>query len=141
MSSRATQLQPAVDQAKQRSENALSRLAMQQQLLARAEHQLSELRRYREEYASGVDAMLSVSAMLNRQTFIQRIDQAIVQQVDEIARHQRQLEQVRVQWKHNHARESALGSVVAQHLERERCADERHEQAESDERSQYRRSS
>ncbi|MEO8810717.1 MAG: flagellar export protein FliJ [Rhodanobacter sp.] len=139
MNSRATQLQPAVDQAKQRSEDALSRLGAQQQLLARAEHQLSELHRYRDEYASGSDAMPSVSAMLNRQSFVQRIDQAIVQQTAEIARHQRQLEQVREHWKHKHARECALGSVVAQHLERERRADERHEQAEVDERFQRRR--
>ena len=139
MNSRAIKLQPAVDQAKQRSEDSLSRLAAQQQLLARAEHQLTELRHYREEYAAGADAKLSVTVMLNRQTFIQRIDQAIGQQTVEIARHQRQLQQVRDQWKHNHARESALGTVVAQHLERERRAEERSEQAEVDERFQYRR--
>ncbi len=140
MNSRATQLQPAVEQAKQRSEDALSRLAAQQQLLARAEHQLSELHRYREEYANGNDAMPSISAMLNRQSFVQRIDQAIVQQSTEISRHRHQLDQVREHWKHKHARECALDSVVAQHLERERRADERHEQAEIDERFQYRRS-
>lgn len=139
MNSRATRLQPAVEQAKQRSEDALSRLAAQQQSLARAERQLSELHQYREEYAASGNARLSVSVMLNRQTFIQRIDQAIGQQTTEIARQQRQLQQVREQWKRTHARESALGSVVAQHLERERRADERHEQAEVDERFQYRR--
>lgn len=141
MSSRATQLQPAVDQAKQRSEDALARLATQQQQLAAAEHQLSELQRYREEYAGGGGATANVTAMLNRQSFIQRIDQAIVQQTAEIARHQRQLEQVRDHWTHSHARESALGSIVTQHLERERRAEERQEQAEIDERFQYRRSS
>ncbi|MGY3039521.1 flagellar FliJ protein [Rhodanobacter sp. TND4EL1] len=140
MNSRASQLQPAVDQARQRSEDALSQLATQQQALARAEHQLSELRRYRAEYAASGEATLSVNAMLNRQSFVQRIDQAITQQLAEIARHQRQLEHVRDHWKHSHARESALDSVVAQHLERERRAEERREQAELDERSQYRRS-
>ena len=139
MKSRASRLQPAVDQAKQRSEDALSRFAAQQQLLAKAEHQLGELHRYREEYATSSDTSVSVSAMLNRQGFIQRIDQAITQQVAEVARHQRQLEQVRDQWKHTHARESALGTVVSQHLEYERRAEERHEQAEIDERFQRRR--
>lgn len=141
MSSRATQLQPAVEQARQRSKDALSELAAEQQRLARAEHQLSELRRYREEYANGGHATPSVSAMLNRQTFIERIDQAIVQQTAEIARHQSQLKQVRDHWKHNHARECALASIVAEHLERERRAEERHEQAEIDERFQHRRPS
>ena len=129
MNSRATRLQPAVEQARQRSEDALSELAAQQQQLARAEHQLSELQRYRDEYANHGDATPSVSAMLNRQTFIQRIDQAVVQQTAEIARQQRRLEQVRDHWKHNHARECALDSVVAGHLERERRSEERHEQA------------
>lgn len=140
MSSRAERLQPAVDQARQRSEDALTRFAEQQQQLARAEHQLSELHRYREEYANGGDVASSVSAMLNRQAFIQRIDLAITQQVTEVARQQRQLELVRDDWKHSHARESALDSVVAQHVESERRAEDRREQAELDERFQYRRS-
>lgn len=140
MSSRAKQLQPAVDQAHQRSEDALVRLAAQQQLLARAEHQLSELRRYRQEYATTGATALSVTALLNRQTFIERIDQAIVQQTVEIARQARQLEQARAHWKQTHARESALDSVVATHRELERRAEDRQEQAEVDERMQHRRS-
>lgn len=139
MKSRASRLQPAVDQAKQRSEDALARFAAQQQLLAKAEQQLSELHRYREEYATGSESLMSVGAMLNRQSFIQRIDQAVTQQVAEIARHQRQLEQLRDQWKQSHARENALDTVVSQHLERERRAEDRQEQAEIDERFQRRR--
>lgn len=139
MSSRAKQLEPAVEQARQRSEDALVKLAAQQQLLGRAEHQLSELQRYRQEYAATGAGALSVAALLNRQTFIERIDQAIVQQTAEIARQARQLEQVRDHWKQTHARESALDSVVAQHREQARRAEDRQEQAEVDERMQYRR--
>ncbi len=141
MTSRATRLQPAVEQARRRSADALSRFAVQQQLLMKAEHQLSELHRYREEYAHHGDTMSSVSAMLNRQSFIQRIDLAIAQQTAEVERLQRQLEKVRDQWKQSHARERALDSVVTQHLESERRAEERHEQSEIDERFQHRRSS
>lgn len=139
MNSRAKQLQPAVDQARQRSEDALVKLAAQQQALARAEHQLGELRRYRQEYAASGAGALSVAALLNRQTFIERIDQAIVQQTGEIARQARLLEHVRDHWKQTHARESALDTVVAQHREHERRAEDRHEQSEVDERMQYRR--
>lgn len=139
MSSRAEQLQPAVEQARQRSGDALLKLAAQQQLLAKAEHQLSELRRYRQEYMATGAGALSVTALLNRQTFIERIDQAIVQQTAEIARQALQLEQVRDHWRQTHARESALNSVVAQHREHERRAEDRHEQAEVDERFQHRR--
>lgn len=139
MSSRATRLQPAVEQARQRSEDALVKLASQQQLLARAEQQLGELQRYRQEYAETGDGALSVTALLNRQKFVERIDQAIMQQTAEVGRQSRQLEQVRDCWQQAHARESALDSVVAQHHEQERRAEDRHEQAEVDERMQYRR--
>jgi flagellar FliJ protein len=139
MSSRANRLQPAVEQAKQHSEDALVKLASQQQLLAKAEQQLDELHRYRQEYASAGDGALSVAALLNRQRFVERIDQAIVQQTTEIKRQNRQLEQVRDSWQRAHARESALDSVVAQHREQERRAEDRHEQAEVDERMQHRR--
>lgn len=139
MSSRTKQLEPAVEQARQRSEDALAQLATQQQALARAEHQLSELRRYRLEYAATGDGAQSVAALLNRQQFIERIDQAILQQEAEIVRQSRQLTRVRDHWQQAHARESALDSVVAQHRERERRAEDRHEQAEVDERMQYRR--
>ncbi len=139
MSSRTKRLEPAVEQARQRSEDALAQLAAQQQALARAEHQLSELQRYRLEYAATGDGAQSVPALLNRQQFIARIDQAIVQQEAEILRQGHQLTRVRDHWQQAHARESALDSVVAQHRERERRAEDRHEQAEVDERMQYRR--
>ncbi|EIM02246.1 flagellar export protein FliJ [Rhodanobacter thiooxydans] len=139
MNSRAKQLEPAVEQARQRSEDALAQLAAQQQLLARAEHQLAELQRYRLEYAAAGDVAQSVTALLNRQQFVERIDRAIVQQRAELDRQHRQLARLREQWRRAHARESALDSVVLQHREEERRAADRHEQAELDERMQYRR--
>jgi flagellar FliJ protein len=140
VNSRATQLQPAVDQAKQRSEDALAQLALRQQQLAKAEHQLAELQRYRHEYAMGGDGALTVSGLLNRQKFVDRIDQAIAQQTAEIARVQHQFDLVRDGWQQAHARESALDSVVAGYRTEERRAETRREQDESDERMQYRRS-
>ncbi|KZC16065.1 flagellar export protein FliJ [Rhodanobacter sp. FW510-R12] len=139
MNSRTKQLEPAVEQARQRSEEALAKLAAQQQQLARAELQLGELQRYRGEYAAAGDAALGVAALLNRRKFVERIDQAITQQTAEVGRQSRQLEQMRERWQQAHARESALDSVVAQHREHERRAEARHEQAEVDERMQHRR--
>lgn len=139
MNPRSQRLQPAVDQAHQKTEDALAKLATLQQQLAKAEHQLGELERYRNEYAAAGEGAVSVSALLNRQQFIARIDQAIAQQAAEIDRQHRRLDQMRDHWKQAHARESALGSVVAQHQEHERRAEERREQAEIDERMQHRR--
>ncbi|MDE2156499.1 MAG: flagellar export protein FliJ [Xanthomonadaceae bacterium] len=140
MSSRAAQLQPAVEQARQRSEDALAQLAAQQQLLAKAEQQLSELQRYRREYATAGAGALTVGSLVNRQNFLDRIDQAIVQQGVEIARLQRQYGQAQNRWHQAHARESALDNVVDRYHAEARRAEDRNEQAESDERTQYRRS-
>ncbi|MHB1272086.1 MAG: flagellar export protein FliJ [Rhodanobacter sp.] len=140
MSSRAAQLQPAVEQARQRSEDALAQLAVQQQLLAKAEQQLSELQRYRQEYATAGAGALTAGSLVNRQNFLDRIDLAIIQQSAEIVRLQRQYGQAQSRWHQAHARESALDSVVDRYRAEVRQAEDRNEQAESDERMQYRRS-
>jgi len=140
MSKRADRLQPAADQAKQRSEDAVLKLADQQQRLAKAERQLAELRGYRQEYANPAGASgLTVSALLNRQQFVERIDRAIAQQTLEIERQHRLLEQARAQWRDAHAREAALDSVIDRYREQDRKAEDRYEQNQIDERMQYRR--
>jgi len=126
-----------VDQAQRRQKDALQRLAEQQQKLAHAEQQLEELQRYRRDYGLG-DGGLTVSALLNRQQFVERIDQAIVQQGHLIERLQRQLEAARQRWLQAHARENALDSVVERFRTQEQQHEQRLEQAEVDERMQYR---
>lgn len=138
MKSRADRLQPAVDQAHKRRDDAMQKLAEHQQKLARAEHQLEELKRYRQDYAAAQGEGTSVQALLNRQHFIDRIDRAIEQQLFEVQRQQRQLEHARGHWRDAHAREKALDSVVDGYREAERKAEERREQSEVDERMQHR---
>jgi flagellar FliJ protein len=137
MPSRSDRLQPAVDQAQRRQKDALQRLADHQQKLAHAEQQLEELQRYRRDY-SLADGGLTVSALLNRQQFVDRIDQAIVQQAKLIERLQRQLEGARERWLQAHARENALDSVVERLRKQESQHEQRLEQAEVDERMQHR---
>jgi len=140
VSDRAARLQPAAEQARQRSEDAVQRLAEQQQALIKAERQLAELRGYRLEYALEEGAAgLSVSALLNRQQFVERIDRAIAQQQREIERQRRMLEHARAQWREAHAREAALDNVIGRYREEERRREERREQNEVDERAQRRR--
>jgi flagellar FliJ protein len=140
MKSRAGRLEPAVDQARQRREDAMQRLAEQQRRCAEAERQLAELRRYREEYAIGQQAGgLSVAALLNQQQFLEKLDRAIVQQSIEVERQRRLLEQAGGDWRQAHAREKALDSVVDHYRELERKSEERREQNDIDERMQHRR--
>ncbi|HUB90913.1 MAG TPA: flagellar export protein FliJ [Dyella sp.] len=137
MPSRSDRLQPAVDQAQRRQKDALQRLADHQQKLAQAEQQLEELQRYRRDYSLS-DGGLTVSALLNRQQFVDRIDQAIVQQGKLVERLQRQLDGARERWLQAHARENALDSVVERLRKQESQREQRLEQAEVDERMQHR---
>jgi flagellar FliJ protein len=137
MPSRSDRLQPAVDQAQRRQKDALQRLADHQQKLAHAEQQLEELQRYRRDYSLN-DGGLTVSALLNRQQFVDRIDQAIVQQAKLVERLQRQLDGARERWLQAHARENALDSVVERLRKQEGQREQRLEQAEVDERMQHR---
>ncbi|MFC5740490.1 flagellar export protein FliJ [Dyella tabacisoli] len=140
MTPRSQRLQPAADQARDRREQALQRLAEQQQRLLKAEQQLAELQRYRNEYALGIAAGgLSVDVLLNRQQFVERIDRAIAQQSIEMERLHRQLALASEGWRQAHAREQALGSVIAHMLKQEQASESRREQSEIDERMQYRR--
>nr|WP_245187909.1 flagellar export protein FliJ [Frateuria flava] len=133
-------MQPAADQAKQRSEDAVLKLAEQQQRLAKAERQLMELRGYRQEYASPPSVGgLTATALMNRQQFVERIDRAIEQQAVEIERQRRLLDQMRGLWRDAHAREAALDNVIDRYREQDRKAEERREQNDIDERMQYRR--
>jgi flagellar FliJ protein len=138
MTPRSARLQPAVDQAQRREQDALQRLAEQQRRMAYVQKQLDDLERYRREYSLSAGG-LTVSALLNRQHFVDRIDQAIVQQVREVERQRRVLEAARLQWLQTHARERALDSVVERFRVEEQHREQRQEQAEMDERSQYRR--
>jgi flagellar FliJ protein len=138
MTARSARLQPAVDQAQRREQDALQRLADQQRRMAYVRQQLDDLERYRKEYGLSAGG-LTVSALLNRQQFVDRIDQAIVQQKREVERQRRVLESARVQWLQTHARERALDSVVERFRVQEQQSEQRQEQAEMDERSQYRR--
>ncbi|WP_329742672.1 flagellar export protein FliJ [Dyella sp. A6] len=140
MKSRSERLMPAVDHARQKTETALQKLGEQKNQLAQAEHQLAELQRYRQEYAMGQQSGgMSVHALLNRQQFIERIDQAITQQTREVARRQRLLEQAGSSWREANARERVLDGVVERAVEVERRSEERREQNDVDERMQHRR--
>jgi flagellar FliJ protein len=139
MSRRSERLQPAVDQAEQRQKEALRKFAEQQQRLTYFQQQLDDLKRYRQDYGINNVGGLTVSALLNRQQFVDRIDLAIVEQSRLIERQQRSLDAARDVWTRAHARASALDSVVVRYRTQESQSDQRGEQAEIDERMQYRR--
>lgn len=138
MPTRADRLQPVVDLAAEKAEDATRALASHQRALAEGEQQLAELRRYRNEYAAMPDG-IGVSALLNRQQFLQKIDMAIVQQMSEVQRREQALQRAQQAWTDARGRAKALDSVTTKYREQERKSQDRREQEQADERSQYRR--
>lgn len=138
MVSRADRLQPVVDLAEEKAEDAVRVLATHQRALADAEHQLVELRKYRNEYAEMPDG-IGIAALLNRQQFLQKIDMAIVQQLGEVQRREQALDHARRSWTDARGRARALDSVTTKYRDQERKSEDRREQSQADERSQYRR--
>jgi flagellar FliJ protein len=139
MSARSTRLQPAVEQAQRRQQDALQRFAAQQQQLARVQQQMEDLQLFKAEYSLPQSGGLTVSALINRQKFVDRIDRAMIDQRHEIDRQRHLTELARGQWLQAHAREKALDSVVTRLQSQEAQAEQRREQAEVDERMQHRR--
>ncbi len=137
--SRRPPLEPALEQAQKRQQDALLKMAEQQQKLARVEQQLTDLYRYRDDYALPGDGSLTVAMLLNRQQFVERIDRAITQQVVVVDRQRRVFEHQRSLWQAAHSRQRALDSVIERRRSEERRQEDSREQAELDERSQYRR--
>ncbi|TCV94156.1 flagellar FliJ protein [Luteibacter rhizovicinus] len=138
MSSRADRLQPVVDLAADKADEATRSLAEHQRQVAAAEAQLVELRRYRNEYATMPDG-LGVAALLNRQQFLLRIDSAIVQQMGEVQRREIALTRAQNDWADARGRAKALDAVTTKYREQERKQEARREQEQADERSQHRR--
>lgn len=138
MSSRADRLQPVVDLAVKREKDATIAMAEQRNQLAAAQTQLDELRKYRDEYGS-ISNGSDVATLINRQQFLQRIDMAIVQQMSEVVRREKAVVTAQEKWTQARGRAKALDLVTGNYREQERKAEDRREQSQADERSQYRK--
>ncbi len=136
---RSDRLQRVTDLAERRSDEAGRSVADLDRQLAAAQRQLSELQRFRREYEATPDGRgVGVAALLNRQRFLHRIDQAIGQQKRDLEQIRRTLEQSRQAWFDTRNRHSALDGVTQRYRDEEQRADDRHEQNVIDERMQHR---
>lgn len=141
MKHRSQRLQRVTDLAERRTDEAARTVGERRTELDQAQAQLGELERFRAEYArAGGGASVSVAELLNRQQFVQRIDQAIVQQRRDIERHQRRLAEAQSTWLQTRNRAAALDSVTRRYREQEQRAEDRMDQEAVDERMQHRKS-
>lgn len=140
MKRRSDRMQRVTDLAERRSDEAGRDVAARDRQLAEAHQQLTELKRFRHEYEAEPDGNgVGVSALLNRQRFLHRIDVAIVQQTTDIEQISQQLELSRRHWFEVRNRHTTLDGVTQRCRNEEQRADDRHEQDSIDERMQHRR--
>lgn len=113
--------------------------ATQQQMLAE-QQKLAELRQYREDYAAGfrqrASAGCGAAALLDFQAFLARLDLALRQQEQAVARAREQSAQARGDWQVAARRSRALDTVVGCWREDENYQAARSEQQHADERAQ-----
>jgi flagellar protein FliJ len=125
--------------AEKRAEAATHKLAERVRGVASGEAQLTELHRFRNEYArvpSDSDASLAIAELVNRHRFLGRVDEAIAFQRAEVERQQRLLAQEQVVCGHVRAKARALDNAVRRIGDDETRKRERFEQSQLDERAQ-----
>src|SRR6185503_14609092 len=100
--------------AEKRAEVATVKLAERVRGVASGEAQLTELHRFRNEYASvpGGDASLQIAELINRHRFLGRVDEAIAFQRAEVERQQKLLAQEQVACGRVRAKARALDNAV-----------------------------
>ena len=72
--------------AQEHEDSVARELAERQHTLAQHESRLEELRRYAEDYANSQMAATSPAQLANRRAFLERIDQALKQQLQNVDR-------------------------------------------------------
>jgi len=125
--------------AGKRAEAATHKLAERVRGVASGEVQLTELHRFRDEYArvpSDGDASLQIAELINRHRFLGRVDEAIAFQRAELERQQRLLAQEQVACGRVRAKARALDNAVRRIGDDEARRRDRFEQSQLDERAQ-----
>lgn len=136
-------LQPAVDQARERLRAATLKLADAQTRHEQKLQKLRELEAYRDEYMQGLLRKsrdgLSMVQMKDYNLFLDRLNQAIRQQLHMVEGVHVEMEHCARQWREEQVRVNALDKVVERKVQAERQEAERRELREHDEHARQRR--
>lgn len=140
--SRAGRLQPVRQQMEDEAQRLHLALVACQRRVAQAQAQLEELQRYHSEYQRAFSQRagggMGANALRDYQTFMAKLAQAIVQQMDTLARARHEEQQHRERWQASSRRSRAMGHVMTQWQLDEQRRRERLEQQEADQRAQRR---
>ncbi len=137
---KSQRIEPVVQIAAGRAENAARQLGDCRRLLEEREARLEELRAYHREYARRFEELASTAAAPARicdfRVFLARLATAIQQQGELVAATRRECEARRQAWTDASSRAKALDSVAAAYRREELHDEDCREQWESDEFAQ-----
>lgn len=120
-------------QRAQEHEDAIARvLAERQRQLATQESRLEELRRYAEEYANSQLSSISAAQLANRRAFLDRIDNAVQQQVKNVDSSRANVDVERARLLLASRDKQVLEQLAASYRAQERQVAERRSQRELD---------
>ncbi|MBK5942817.1 MAG: flagellar export protein FliJ [Halorhodospira halophila] len=135
MSKGAERLRPVERLTDQRKEQAASQLARAEGELRQGEARLEEILEMRQEYRRQLtqDNAIEAARLRDFNAFLTRLDEAIVQQRQQIAQQQRRVTQLHKEWLRRWGEHRTIEKVVERRAEAEQAAAERRERQESDE--------
>lgn len=91
-------LKPLQDLAESREQDAAERFARHKQALEAQEQRLSDLQNYQADYRNQMSGAMSPSLLRNRQDFMSRLNDAVRQQGEQVARARQAYELERQRW-------------------------------------------
>jgi flagellar FliJ protein len=130
-------LQPLLDLAHEHSDEAGRKLQQLKVKWQEAELKLNQLAGYREEYrqrlSQNTQHGMQMAAWREFQLFMDKLDQAITLQGEEVAKCQRHWEGGRREWLERQRQLKAYGTLLQRHTSSENMREARKEQKEQDE--------
>ena len=135
---RSQRMQKLVDIETQQSQPVVARFKTDQVSLRQAEEALGNLLTYREEYTAKFKAQgnagVSAFRIHDFYCFLQKLDDATVQQRQVLVNLAQQLEHSRLAWQHAHQRIEALQQVTDQSDQQEKALARKQSQRQLEER-------
>jgi flagellar FliJ protein len=135
---RSDRMQPIKEIADSRERDAGSIVGLAQQVLKEREHQLEQLKKYRDEYASGDGASVGAvdgARLMNYRAFVQRLSDAIRQQEQSVKLAREDYERKRDAWSARRVEAKSLDKAIEKMKGQERKVEDRREQHGMDEQS------
>jgi flagellar FliJ protein len=125
-------IDPLLRRAQEHEDSVARDLAERQNTLAQHESRLEELRQYAEDYANSQMAATSPAQLANRRAFLERIDQALAQQWQNVDRSRSSVDIERDRLLLASRDKQVLEQLAASYRAQERQVVERRDQREMD---------